>query len=501
MSLIKANAVQIGQSPTATQNFTLAVPSAPDGTIKLARGNAGATTQDVLNVDASGNVSFAGTTGLGNISNSTAIATGSTTARSLANRFADVANVLDFGAVGDGSTDNNAAILAAIATGKPIWFPENNINQYRFSTSITTTNNTEIYTDNSVQLYYTGSTGAAINLVGSKIKISLGEVLAPNAPYAIRYYNLEFSEISIRRPGSCQQTCIYHDGDLQTANAGNNRWIVEDVQAGSVPYGIRIKNSTSFSLEGEIWDVKVIFSATNTAFRIGESSTNNLCRWNTYRIAADAQGITPLLIDVYQDSNNIELINWAGLVSPPIAHVRFNTGTGNNMFLSGPGVQDPIQVLDNGTNFCFVQGDAGQRIFKGQLLLGIPAGGTTTDFQVGSNRPSGDIIAAFENTSNNNNITKYASIALRGRDTVNSGKNVAQLMSIPQDADWNNATTVIYGRNSNALSPYAFLGGNGSPENSVVAPVGAIYTRRDGGAGTTLYVKQSGSGNTGWVAK
>ncbi len=37
MSLIKANAVQVGQSPTATQNFTLAVPSSPDGTIKLTR--------------------------------------------------------------------------------------------------------------------------------------------------------------------------------------------------------------------------------------------------------------------------------------------------------------------------------------------------------------------------------------------------------------------------------------------------------------------------------
>jgi hypothetical protein len=56
MSLIKANAVQIGQSPTATQNFTLAVPSSPNGTIKLARGNSGATTQDVISVNASGNI-------------------------------------------------------------------------------------------------------------------------------------------------------------------------------------------------------------------------------------------------------------------------------------------------------------------------------------------------------------------------------------------------------------------------------------------------------------
>jgi len=28
-----------------------------------------------------------------------------------------------------------------------------------------------------------------------------------------------------------------------------------------------------------------------------------------------------------------------------------------------------------------------------------------------------------------------------------------------------------------------------------------MYTRTDGGAGTTLYVKESGTANTGWVAK
>lgn len=43
--------------------------------------------------------------------------------------------------------------------------------------------------------------------------------------------------------------------------------------------------------------------------------------------------------------------------------------------------------------------------------------------------------------------------------------------------------------------------GAGSPEAAVTAPVGSLFIRTDGGASTTLYVKESGSGNTGWVAK
>lgn len=45
------------------------------------------------------------------------------------------------------------------------------------------------------------------------------------------------------------------------------------------------------------------------------------------------------------------------------------------------------------------------------------------------------------------------------------------------------------------------LAGTGSPENIVTAPVGTLYTSDAGGAATTLYVKESGTGNTGWIAK
>lgn len=45
------------------------------------------------------------------------------------------------------------------------------------------------------------------------------------------------------------------------------------------------------------------------------------------------------------------------------------------------------------------------------------------------------------------------------------------------------------------------IAGSGTPEGAVTAPVGSLFMRSDGGAGTSIYVKQSGTGNTGWVGK
>lgn len=71
---------------------------------------------------------------------------------------------------------------------------------------------------------------------------------------------------------------------------------------------------------------------------------------------------------------------------------------------------------------------------------------------------------------------------------------------------------VLVSPNSNSIVLNAatiFVGGTslkevvgaGTPEGSVTAPVGSRYRRTDGGAATALYVKESGTGNTGWVGK
>jgi hypothetical protein len=42
--------------------------------------------------------------------------------------------------------------------------------------------------------------------------------------------------------------------------------------------------------------------------------------------------------------------------------------------------------------------------------------------------------------------------------------------------------------------------GTGSPEGVTTAPIGSLFLRKDGAAGSTLYAKTSGESNIGWSA-
>jgi len=53
MSILKTNAMQIGQSATATNNFTMYQPATPDGTVRLGVGNAGSVT-DIMQFQGTG---------------------------------------------------------------------------------------------------------------------------------------------------------------------------------------------------------------------------------------------------------------------------------------------------------------------------------------------------------------------------------------------------------------------------------------------------------------
>jgi hypothetical protein len=74
-----------------------------------------------------------------------------------------------------------------------------------------------------------------------------------------------------------------------------------------------------------------------------------------------------------------------------------------------------------------------------------------------------------------------------------SGTNLIR----PQATGTGTASVVRYHTTTSVF----WTSGSGTPEGVVTAPVGSLFTRTDGGAATTLYVKESGTGSTGWVAK
>ena len=66
----------------------------------------------------------------------------------------------------------------------------------------------------------------------------------------------------------------------------------------------------------------------------------------------------------------------------------------------------------------------------------------------------------------------------------------------------NNIISTGFGRNymdrlNNVLTKH----GAGTPEGAVIAGIGSFFYRTDGGANTSVYVKESGTGAAGWVAK
>lgn len=96
-------------------------------------------------------------------------------------------------------------------------------------------------------------------------------------------------------------------------------------------------------------------------------------------------------------------------------------------------------------------------------------------------------------------ITSRSGIRIASQNQGNPGGRNPNSWAIHEDdpSDRNALGSIHLGGAAGPL----ISAGNGSPEGVVTSVVGGLYLRLDGGANLTLYVKESGSGNTGWVAK
>lgn len=91
-------------------------------------------------------------------------------------------------------------------------------------------------------------------------------------------------------------------------------------------------------------------------------------------------------------------------------------------------------------------------------------------------------------TSNELELTRPSLVSLAASGTI-------IWTTSPSATDADNEAEVV-------LGGARVLAGLGTPEAAVVGEIGDLFVRKDGGADTTLYVKEAGAGlNTGWAAK
>ena len=474
MSLIKANAVQIGQSGTATENFTLAVPSSPDGTIKLARGNANATTQDVLSVDASGNV------------NGLVKSTGSTTARSLANRFADVVNVKDFGAVGDGVADDTAAIQAAFNACGLFGFVNFPKAVYKISsslnlTAISSTVSGVTLNGNGSSIISSLSLSSFINITGDQVKIS----------------NFNFDSGSSNSTSAVK--CV-----IGNANAAPSLKIKECTFA-SFQKGLELSGQLYYISENFFLNcVSAIYFSDNG---MNSTITRNHILGSTFgitfkKVSQQVEGTRIIDNSIFCTAINGAAISFdSALECYIIGNIIDQTGNGTVGIYGnavGTNTISRIKIISNwlagGENSycCFFANATDITLIANTLVENnlqiITAGAAFTNINV-------------LNLTNNNSLIQSAS---SGNDIVLvTCVNISQFAnsSFRSQVGFNNSTTFSDFTATTLLSNKGVFGGQsitgGAAVPTAIEPSGSIYMRTGAGVGGRLYVSQGGGS---WLA-
>lgn len=453
------------------------------------------------------------------------VATGAITARSVRDRFSDIKSIEDFGATGDGATNNDAAIASAELVTESLYVPDGNflISEISLLTK-----------------RYFGPGSFNSIPIARPAQGTLETVFGFDAGKNISTENLETTMIGrscgrelttgIRNTGIGQG--VFSGNTLTTAGAqpvtgSNNVGIgfhaLKKMEGGGFNVGIgtdagnEIKSGGSNTLLGGSAGQQITIGFDNTM--VGRSAG--------LRSGLDASSLDP---DTYLDLNGTENVLVGRDAGRNFYDASFNVvmgsgamrGTKDESDFTGNMVGDYNIVLGyramytNPTTAAFnivIGEESGKEITtaRNNVIIGSQA---ARDNQTGSD----NIIIghlAYRTVTNPENkviLSNTSGLPLFDGDSLGSG-NAGNAVKIDGNlsAASDNARSIgtRIRRYASGFIRQLFFGagdtvltsGAGSPEGVLSAVVGSMYTRTDGGSGTTLYIKESGTSNNGWVVK
>lgn len=397
-----------------------------------------------------------------------------------------VVNVLDFGADSTGTSDCSSEIQAAInslsATGGVVYLPKGT---YRIDTGLTLPNN---------YVKFTGDGWFATKIIA----------YADVTPFVVTGEYCELSKFHLSRSGAHTKSGIQVGNPTTFAERFRLREVfidgmgnhgveiiatalmyIEDLTSiNNGSHGLNISNDYQINVNINSGGVIDVRGNGGDGVYIEGGAPNDSASHHFGTIVSQSNGQDGIRLDCR--SSNFDAV-----------YTENNTRYGLHLSSDANGNKCNIingLVVDNGQGNLIFEEDVEQER-AGIHFLEL-SGTATGGWKINSGAGTYDGATTMRHTANQE-FTLNAEGS--GNDFNLLMRNATATKRYNLDVE--GSVRAEHGFFLTAASAVWIYSAAGSPEGVYTAAVGSLYLRTDGGAGTTLYVKESGAGNTGWIAK
>jgi hypothetical protein len=410
-------------------------------------------------------------------------------------KMRQIVSVKDFGAVGDGITDDTTAVQDALASSTGVYFPNGT---YKLTAAIELSEGQKIQGESrySSQLYFVGDINGVVMAPYSAIDTL--RIIGTSSMASTKGCVLFGATTITPAYRSSVTNCIIGGLNTSLGDASNDKCGGAGILGGPESYLAVFQNLYLFY-------ANVGYDNPQTTIQVNNALLFSGCEFKSCTIGARI--VTLNGIEFNQCT--FELNEQSGLI---IGDSRASNLTGcyfeaNNLTTGSPikadlfigTVNTMVGVgVDSGKGICVKDTyfAAGANSVYGVYVEGqsnVTVDGAffaqyTTNYSVyiaGNGADSGVIANVY--------AASAAPVSINGAVPFVTYNN--------QWTGFNSGAQIFAQNGFSTNGNVTWTSGLAAPNGVVTAPTGSLYSKTAGGAGATLWVKESGSGNTGWVAK